>query len=90
METVENRKRFTHRSHSLRLPFFSSLAFSLYRESVHFLFRGRTVAVMGRGQRVNMAKKSKRHTDGFILKKAPKHDKNKPSTTPFDVMLGFS
>ena len=38
---------------------------------------------MNRGQRVNMAKKSKRHTGGFILKKAPKHDKNKPSTTPF-------
>ena len=29
---------------------------------------------MNRGQRVNMAKKSKRHTRGFILKKAPKHD----------------
>ena len=36
METVENRKRFTHRSHSLRSPLFSSLAFSLYIESVHF------------------------------------------------------
>ena len=82
METVENRKRFTHRSHSLRLPFFSSLAFSLYRESVHFLFRGRTVAVMGRGQRVNMTKKSKQHTGGFILKKKPRSmTKKKPSTT---------
>ena len=36
-----------------------------------FLFRGRTVAVMGRGQRVNMTKKSKQHTGGFILKKSP-------------------
>ena len=26
---------------------------------------------MNRGQRVNMAKKSKRHTGGFILKKSP-------------------
>ena len=59
------------------------------KKSVHFLSRKRTVAVMSIGQRVNMAKKSKRHTGGFILKKAPKHDKNKPSTTPFDVMLGF-
>ena len=48
METVENRKRFTHRSHSLRSPSFSSLAFSLYRKSVHFMFRERTVTVMGR------------------------------------------
>ena len=29
---------------------------------------------MNRGQRVNMAKKSKRHTGGFILKKAPKRN----------------
>lgn len=58
--------------------------------SVHFLSRKRTVATTNRGQRIIMAKKSKRHTGGFILKKAPKHDKNKPSTTPFDVMLGFS
>ena len=36
METVENRKRFTHRSHSLRSPSFSSLAFSLYREKCPF------------------------------------------------------
>ena len=36
-----------------------------------FLFRGRTVAVMGRGRRVNMTKKSKQHTGGFILKKSP-------------------
>ena len=39
--------------------------------SVHFLSRKRTVATMNRGQRVNMAKKSKRHTGGFILKKSP-------------------
>ena len=36
-----------------------------------FLSRKRTVAAMNRGQRVNMAKKSKRHTGGFILKKSP-------------------
>ena len=71
METVENRKRFTHRSHSLRSPSFSSPAFSLYKEKCSFLSRKRTVAVMNRGQRVNMAKKSKRHTVGFILKKSP-------------------
>ena len=52
-----------------------SLAFSLYEEKCPFLSRKRTVVVMNRGQRVNMAKKSKRHTGGFILKKAPKHDK---------------
>ena len=74
METVENRKRFTHRSHSLRSPSFSSLAFSLYEEKCPFLSRKRTVVVMNRGQRVNMAKKSKRHTGGFILKKAPKRN----------------
>ena len=36
METVENRKRFTHCSHSLRSPSFSSPAFSLYREKCPF------------------------------------------------------
>ena len=40
-------------------------------KSVHFLSRKRTVATTNRGQRVNMAKKSKRHTGGFILKKSP-------------------
>lgn len=89
METVENRKRFTHRSHSLRSPSFSSLAFSLYKDKCPFSIPKTHSATTNRGQRVNMAKKSKRHTGGFILKKAPKHDKNKPSTTPFDVMLGF-
>ena len=82
METVENRKRFTHRSHSLRSPSFSSPAFSLYKEKCSFLSRKRTVAVMNRGQRVNMAKKSKRHTVGFILKKNRSMTKKKPSTTP--------
>ena len=44
---------------------------------------------MNRGQRVNMAKKSKRHTGGFILKKAPKHDKKETQHHSVDVMLGF-
>ena len=44
---------------------------------------------MNRGQRVNMAKKSKRHTGGFILKKAPKHDKKEAQHHDIDVMLGF-
>ena len=71
METVENRKWFTHRSHSLHLPSYSSPAFSLYKEKCPFSISNRTVATMNRGQRVNIAKKSKRHTDGFILKKSP-------------------
>ena len=50
--------------------------------SVHFLSRKRTVATTNRGQRVNMAKKSKRHTGGFILKKTRSMTKKKPSTTP--------
>ena len=37
--------------------------------------------MMGRGRRVNITKKSKQHTGGFILKKPLKHDKKKPSTT---------
>lgn len=89
METVENRKRFTHRSHSLRSLSFSSLAFSLYKDKCPFSIPKTHSRHDEQRQRVNMAKKSKRHTGGFILKKAPKHDKNKPSTTPFDVMLGF-
>ena len=48
------------------------LRLSPYTEkSVHFLSRKRTVAVMSRGQRVNMTKKSKQRTGGFILKKNP-------------------
>ena len=89
METVENRKRFTHRSHSLYSPSFSSLAFSLYKDKCPFLSRKRTVATTNRGQRVNMTKKSKRHTGGFILKKAPKHDKKETQHHAIDVMLGF-
>lgn len=44
---------------------------------------------MNRGQRVNMAKKSKRHTGGFILKKPRNATEKKPGTTLFNVMLGF-
>ena len=40
-------------------------------KSVHFLSRKCTVAAMNRGQRVNMAKKSKRHTGDFILERSP-------------------
>ena len=36
-----------------------------------------------------MAKKIKRHTGGFILKKAPKHDKKETQHHAIDVMLGF-
>ena len=71
METVENRKRFTHRSHSLRSLSFSSLAFSLYKDKCPFSIPKTHSATTNRGQRVNMAKKSKRHTGGFILKKSP-------------------
>ena len=66
METVENR--------NLRSPFFPLRLSPYTKKSVHFLSRKRTVAVMSRGQRVNMAKKSKRRTGGFILKKAPKRN----------------
>ena len=51
-------------------PFFLS-GFLPIQRKCSFLFRGRTVAVMGRGRRVNMTKKSKQHTGGFILKKSP-------------------
>lgn len=44
---------------------------------------------MNRGQRVNMAKKSKRNTGGFILKKAPKHDKRETQHHAIIVVLGF-
>ena len=36
-----------------------------------------------------MTKKSKQHTDGFILKKATKHDKKEAQHHDIDVMLGF-
>ena len=47
METVENRKWFTHRSNSLHLPSFSSPDFSLYRENV-FIFVPRTYSYRDR------------------------------------------
>ena len=81
METVENR--------NLRSPFFP-LQFSPYtKKSVHFLSRKRTVAVMSRWQRVIIVKKSKQHTGGFILKKAPKHDKKEAQHHFNGVVLGF-
>ena len=36
-----------------------------------------------------MAKKSKRHTGDFILKKAPKHDKKEAQHHLNGVVLGF-
>ena len=81
METVENR--------NLRSPFFPFRLSPYTKKSVHFLSRKRTVAAMNRGQRVNMAKKSKRHTGGFILKKAPKHDKKEAQHHFNGVVLGF-
>ena len=81
METVENR--------NLRSPFFPLRLSPYTKISVHFLSRKRTVATTNRGQRVNMAKKSKRHTGGFILKKAPKHDKKEAQHHDIGVMLGF-
>ena len=44
---------------------------------------------MNRGQRVNMAKKSKRHIGDFILKKAPKHGKKEAQHHAIKVVLGF-
>jgi hypothetical protein len=72
METVENRKSGLHTVPTACAHPLFPLWLSLYTEkSVHFLSRKRTVAVMGRGRRVNMTKKSKQHTGGFILKKSP-------------------
>ena len=81
METVENR--------NLRSPFFPLRLSPYTKKSVHFLSRKRTVATTNRRQRVIIAKKSKQHTGGFILKKAPKHD-NKEAQHHFNgVVLGF-
>ena len=45
---------------------------------------------MNRGQRVNMAKKSKRHTVGFILEKNQKHDKKEAQHHAIKVVLALS
>ena len=66
-----------------------SLAFSLYEEKCPFLSRKRTVVVMNRGQRVNMAKKSKRHTGGFILKKSPEAWQKRSPAPLYGVVLGL-
>lgn len=89
METVENRKRFTHRSHSLRSPSFSSLAFSLYKDKCPFSIPKTHSCHDEQRAACHMIKKSKRHTGGFILKKAPKHDKKEAQHHAIDVMLGF-
>ena len=81
METVENR--------NLRSPFFPLRLSPYTKKSVHFLSRKRTVAVMSRGQRVNMTKKSKQRTGGFILKKTPKRNIKEAQHHFNGVMLGF-
>ncbi len=81
MKTVENR--------NLLSPFFLLRLSPYTKKSVHFLSRKRTVAVMSRGQRVIIAKKSKQHTGGFVLKKAPKHEKKEAQHHFNGVVLGF-
>lgn len=81
METVENR--------NLRSPFFPLRLSPYTKQSVHFLSRKRTVAVMSRWQRVIIAKKSKPHTGGFILKKKPKRNIKEAQHHFNGVVLGF-
>jgi len=89
METVENRKRFTHRSHSLRSLSFSSLAFSLYKDKCPFSIPKTHSRHDEQRAACQYGKEKQTAHRRFYPQKSPKHDKNKPSTTPFDVMLGF-
>ena len=91
METVENRKRFTHRSHSLRSPSFSSLAFSLYREKCPFSIpktyscrdEQRTACQYGK-------EKQTAHRRFYPQKKPRSMTKKKPSTTLMAWCWAFS
>ena len=90
METVENRKRFTHRSHSLRSPSFSSLAFSLYKDKCPFSIP-KTHSCHGEQRAAYQYGKEKQTAQQAVLssKKAPKHD-NKEAQHHFNgVVLGF-
>ena len=90
-KTVENRKRFTHRSHSLRLPSFSSLAFSLYREKYPFSipktdnYRDEQRAACQYGKEKQTA-----HRRFYPQKKPRSMTKKKPSTTLMAWCWAFS
>ena len=89
METVENRKRFTHRSHSLRSPSFSALAFSLYKDKCPFFYSENVQLPRRTEGSVSIWQRKANGTQAVLSsKKAPKHD-NKTQHHAIDVMLGF-
>ena len=87
---MENRKRFTHRSHSLRSPSFSSLAFSLYKDKCPFSIP-KTHSCHDEQRAACQYGKEKQtaHRRFYPQKKAPKHDKKETQHHAVDVMLGF-
>lgn len=91
METVENRKRFTHRSHSLRSPSFSSLPFSLYREKCPFSIQ-KTYSCRDEQRSACQYGKEKQtaHRRFYPQKKPRNMTKEKPSTTPLSWCWVFS
>ena len=91
METMENRKRFTHRSHSLRSPSFSSLAFSLYREKCPFSIP-KTYSCRDEPRAACQYGKEKQtaHRRFYPRKKPRSITKKKPSTTLMAWCWAFS
>ena len=91
METAENRKRFTHRSQSLCLPSFSSLAFSLYREKCPFSIP-KTYSCRDEQRAACQYGKEKQtaHRRFYPQKKPRSMTKKKPSTTLMAWCWAFS
>ena len=91
METVENRKRVTHRSHSLRSPSFPSLAFSLYKGKCPFSIpkthscHDEQMAACQYGKEKQTA-----HRRFYPQKKPRSMTKKKPSTTLMAWCWAFS
>ncbi|MCI7733740.1 MAG: hypothetical protein MSK39_02980 [Dysosmobacter sp.] len=90
METVENRKWFTYRSHSLHLPSYSSPAFSLYKEKCPFSIpKPHSCHDEQRAACQYSKEKQTAHRRFYPQKKAPKHDKKEAQHHLNGVVLGF-
>ena len=89
METVENRKRFTHRAHSLYSPSFSSLAFSLYKDKCPFSIPKTHGCHDEQRAACQYDKEKQTAHRRFYPQKKPRNMTIKTQHHAIDVMLGF-
>ena len=82
-------KRFTHRSHSLRSPSFSSLTFSPYSEKCPFSIPKKYSCRDEQRAACQYGKEKQTAYRRFYPRKKSRNATAKPSIAPFDMMLGF-